>query len=80
VRLANVEHGHAPEIKERLAKQEAEVGHLDGMDLILGYRPELFGESFRAVTEAVLAGESSWAPGDLELFAALVSAENQCPF
>jgi len=80
VRLASVEHGHAPEIKDRLARQLEEVGHLDGMDLILGYRPALFGDAFRAVTEAALTGPSEWGPGDRELLAALVSAENQCPF
>src|SRR5205823_8517772 len=80
VRLASVEHGHAPAVREHLDRQEAEVGHLDGMDMILGYRPELFGDAFRAVTEAALTGPSEWGPGDRELLAALVSAENQCPF
>ncbi len=47
MRLANVETGHTPEAKEALAQIEATVGHLDGIDLLTAYRPELFGDRLR---------------------------------
>lgn len=80
MRLANVETGHTPEAKEALAQIEATVGHLDGIDLLTAYRPELFGDPFMAATTGIMTGESEWTTGDRELFAAFVSRVNQCPF
>jgi hypothetical protein len=80
VRLKNVETGHTPEAKQLLAEQEATVGHLDGIDLLAAYRPDLFGDPFMRTTAGILTGESEWTVGERELFAAFVSAQNQCPF
>ena len=44
------------------------------------YRSELFGRPFSAVLQQVMRGPSDWTPGERELFAAFVSAQNQCPF
>jgi hypothetical protein len=47
----------------------------------MAFRPERFGGPFLAAGQAVMRGESSeWSVGERELFAAFVSAENQCPF
>jgi hypothetical protein len=46
----------------------------------LNYRPELFGRPFSAALDLVMRGPSEWSPGERELFAAFVSALNQCPF
>lgn len=46
----------------------------------LHYRPELFGRAFSDATDLALRGPSEWTPGERELFAAFVSAQNQCPF
>jgi len=46
----------------------------------LRYRAELFGEPFSAVLQRVMRGRSDWSAGERELFAAFVSAQNQCPF
>ena len=44
------------------------------------YRSELFGLPFSAALQQVMRGSSDWSPGERELFAAFVSAQNQCVF
>lgn len=43
-------------------------------------RPESFGRPFLNLTHAVLRGSSAWTVGERELFAAVVSRANECPF
>lgn len=80
LRLARVATGHTPATKEALARIEAEVGHVDEVDVLLHYRPELFGGPHIETSEAVMRGPSDWTIGERELFAAFVSSLNQCPF
>ena len=47
---------------------------------MLTYRPELFGRAYSEALQAVMRGPSEWSVGERELFAAFVSAQNQCPF
>jgi hypothetical protein len=44
------------------------------------YRSELFGRPFSAALQRVMRGPSDWSAGERELFAAFVSAQNQCLF
>jgi hypothetical protein len=44
------------------------------------YRSELFGAPFSDCLQESLRGPSDWSVGERELFAAFVSARNQCPF
>ena len=44
------------------------------------YRSELFGRPFSALMQQVMRGPSDWSVGERELFAAFVSARNQCLF
>ena len=44
------------------------------------YRSELFGRPFSAALQEIMRGPSDWPVGERELFAAFVSAQNQCPF
>ena len=46
----------------------------------MAYRPELFGLEFSRALQEVMRGPSDWSAGERELFAAFVSAQNQCPF
>jgi hypothetical protein len=46
----------------------------------LVYRSELFGWAFSEALQRVMRGPSDWSVGERELFAAFVSARNQCPF
>jgi hypothetical protein len=46
----------------------------------LVYRSDVFGRPFSACLQRVMRGPSDWDVGERELFAAFVSAQNQCPF
>jgi hypothetical protein len=81
MRLARVERGHR--FKERLIlRLIGRMRHREPPDVIktMLYRPELFGRAFSAACQTVLRGPSEWSAGERELFAAFVSAQNQCPF
>jgi hypothetical protein len=47
---------------------------------LLAYRPDVFGRGFCEALESALRGPSAWSVGERELFAAYVSARNQCVF
>ena len=47
---------------------------------MLEHRPELFGRPFSEALQDVMRGPSDWSVAERELFAAFVSAQNQCPF
>jgi hypothetical protein len=65
----------------RLACVDAvEVDRPLGVLKTLNYRPEMFGRPFSAVLDLAMRGDSEWTAGERELFAAFVSALNQCPF
>jgi hypothetical protein len=81
VRLACVDHGHDPREAAALDLIRRERG-TEPPDVLktLHYRPEIFGRPFSDATELALRGQSDWSPGERELFAAFVSALNQCPY
>ena len=67
----------------RLQKIERECGlpaHMLDVVKVLNYRPELFGRAFSSLAQVLLRGESDWAVGERELFAAYTSHLNKCPF
>ncbi len=72
---------HAPAEQARLDAIRAELG-TEPVDVIksLLYRPEFFGEHMSQAFHEVMRGPSEWTAGERELFAAFVSAQNQCPF
>jgi hypothetical protein len=81
VRLAVVDHGHAPdeaaflqEIRERSGREPL------GVVKTLLYRPELFGVPFSDELEICMRGPSDWSAGERELFAGFTSLLNECPF
>lgn len=47
---------------------------------VAAYRNAYFGAPFLRAAHDVLRGDSDWGVGERELFAAFVSALNQCPF
>jgi hypothetical protein len=81
MRLAVVDHGHAPaeaavlgEIRERSGAEPL------GVVKTLLYRPELFGRAFSEALDDAMRGPSEWSPGERELFAAFTSLVSHCPF
>jgi hypothetical protein len=79
-RLGVLEHGHTPDQKAEIEELRAELGFVSDVRLMLMYRPELFGQPFSEALQEVMREDSEWTIAERELFAAFVSAQNQCPF
>jgi hypothetical protein len=71
---------HAPETAAQIAELRARDGYVSDISIALRYRPELFGSPFSELLQQVMKGPSEWTEAERELFAAFVSAQNQCPF
>ena len=81
MRLAIVDHGHAPGEAAMLAEIAERSGREPlGVVNTLLYRPVLFGLPFSNRLDDVMRGPSEWSPGERELFAGFTSLVNQCPF
>jgi hypothetical protein len=72
---------HGPAERAKLDEIRAERG-LEPVDVVktLLYRPDFFGAHMNRAFQEVMRGPSEWSVGERELFAAFVSAQNQCPF
>lgn len=71
---------HHPEMAAEIVRLRERDGYVSDISFALRYRPELFGEPFSELLQEVMRGPSEWTAAERELFAAFVSAENQCPF
>jgi hypothetical protein len=71
---------HAPEMAAEIERLQERDGYVSDISLALRYRPELFGRPFSELLQEVMKGPSAWTEAERELFAAFVSALNQCPF
>jgi hypothetical protein len=81
MRLAVIDHGHAPDEAAMLAEIRERSGQEPlGVVKTLLYRPELFGTAFSDELNEAMRGPSDWTPGERELFAAFTSRLNQCLF
>lgn len=80
MRLSCVDHGHTPELRERLESMRRGGMEPPGVVKTLLYRPDLLGSQLSDLTQEAMRGPSEWSPGERELFAAFVSNRNQCPF
>jgi hypothetical protein len=81
IRLAVVDHGHAPAEAAFLRQaRERTVRESLGVVKTLLYRPELFGRAFSSELHRVMRGSSDWSPGERELFAGFTSLLSGCPY
>lgn len=71
---------HDPDAAAQIAELQERDGYVSDISIALRYRPALFGRAFGAVMQDVMKGPSAWSEAERELFAAFVSAHNQCPF
>jgi hypothetical protein len=71
---------HSSEMATEIERLRKRDGYVSDISLALRYRPELFGRPFSELLQEVMKGTSEWTEAERELFAAFVSAQNQCPF
>jgi hypothetical protein len=71
---------HEPEMAAEIDRLRERDGYVSDISLALRYRPELFGHPISAYFQEVMKRPSEWTEAERELFAAFVSAQNQCPF
>lgn len=71
---------HQPEMAAEIEELRERDGYVSDISLALRYRPELFGRPYSELLQEVMKGPSEWTEAERELFAAFVSALNQCPF
>ena len=71
---------HDPEMTAEIEQLRERDGYVSDISLALRYRMELFGRPFSQLLQEVMKGPSAWTEAERELFAAFVSAQNQCPF
>jgi hypothetical protein len=71
---------HEPEMAAEIEQLRERDGYVSDISLALRYRPELFGRPYSELLQEVMKGPSAWTEAERELFAAFVSALNQCPF
>ena len=71
---------HSPEMQAQIDELRERDGYVSDISLALRYRPEAFGRPFGELLQDVMKGPSHWTEAERELFAAFVSAQNQCPF
>jgi hypothetical protein len=70
-----------PRVAEEFDRSSVPPGmNPSDMRKLLLYRAPIFGDRMSDAFQEVLRGPSEWSVGDRELFAAYVSAQNQCPF
>jgi hypothetical protein len=75
-----LELAHSAEMAVEIERLQERDGYVSDISLALRYRPELFGRAFSELLQEVMKGPSEWTEAERELFAAFVSAQNQCPF
>jgi uncharacterized peroxidase-related enzyme len=81
MRLRILEYGHPRRIKLALAAMRI-IARAEPDDVIKTslYRPKFFGRSWLKLLRMVMRGQSSWTPGQRELFGAFTSRLNACPY
>lgn len=80
MRLSEYSRGRTRPQRVALWLSRRASAELDDVAKVSMRRPTFFGRPFLALTNEVLRGESVWSVGERELFAAVVSAANQCGF
>jgi hypothetical protein len=75
----DLHHGAVERAKLDAIRAERGMEPIDVIKTLL-YRPEFLGSRMNEAFQEVMRGPSEWSAGERELFAAFVSAQNQCPF
>ncbi|MEP7124004.1 MAG: hypothetical protein ABJE95_23960 [Byssovorax sp.] len=80
MRLDILDHGHRPVQKLFLGIIALLAGRRPGPIWVMSYRSELFGKAFSACLQEAMGKSTEWSVGEVEVFAAFVSKQNQCVY
>lgn len=78
MRLKILETGFRPFQKVQLGLIKRLAGYIPGPIAVLSYRRDFFGQRFSKILQIAMRRAKEWQVGDVELFAAFVSQQNQC--
>lgn len=80
MRLKVLERGFSPLQKAQLRLIKWFTGYVPGPIAVLSYRRGFFGKYFARIFQLAMRRGKAWRVGDVELFAAFVSQQNQCTY
>lgn len=80
MRLKVLENGFRPLQNAQLRLIKRYAGYLPGPIAVMSYRRGFFGKYFARITHIAMRRARAWRVGDVELFAAFVSQQNQCTY
>src|SRR5262245_47106568 len=80
MRLKVLERGLRPLQNAQLRLIKWYAGYVPGPIAVMSYRRGFFGKYFARILQLALRRANAWRVGDLELFAAFVSQQNQCTY
>lgn len=80
MRLEIVDTGHNTVQKQKFKEIETRIGYVPDPIRTLSYRRDLFGKHFATCYHEAMRSSSTWRVGEVELFAAFVSKQNQCEY
>jgi uncharacterized peroxidase-related enzyme len=80
MRLKALESGLRPLQAVQLRLIKWITGYVPGPIAVMSYRRDLFGKYFAPIIQVAMRRAKAWRVGDVELFAAFVSHQNQCTY
>lgn len=80
MRLKILKHGHRFLQKVQMFFISRMMGYTPGPIAVLSYRRNFFGKYYNPWLDKALRGAKHWSVGEIELFGAFVSKQNQCQY
>jgi uncharacterized peroxidase-related enzyme len=80
MRLKVLDSGFRPLQRAQLRLVKRMAGYVPGPIAVMSYRRDFFGKYFASILQMAMRRTRAWRKGDVEMFAAFVSQQNQCAY